>query len=60
MIRSRGRARGRERADATDKWGWGVNKLGWAGQPSLEAGARVRGREEIGRIWIEGLRLDPL
>jgi hypothetical protein len=50
MIRSRGRARGRERADATERLGWGVSEPGRADQSGPSAGARVIWREKSGRI----------
>jgi hypothetical protein len=60
MIKSRMSARARERADATNRLGRAVSEPGRADQPGPAAGARVRGREESSRIWIGGLRLDPL
>jgi hypothetical protein len=50
MIRSRGRVRGRERADATARRGRVVSEPGRAGQPGPAAWARVRGREKGGLI----------
>jgi hypothetical protein len=40
------RSRGRERADATDRRGQGINKPGRADQPGPGAETRMRGREE--------------
>jgi hypothetical protein len=59
MIRSRRRARERERVDATNRRGRGVSEPGRADQPGPVAWARVRGREKSGRLWIRGLRLGP-
>jgi hypothetical protein len=50
----------RAQADAADRRGQGVSEPGRADQPGPGAGARVRGREEGGWIWIRGLRSDPL
>jgi hypothetical protein len=46
MIRSRGRARGPERTDATDRRGRGVSESGRADQLGPAAGAQVRGERE--------------
>jgi hypothetical protein len=44
MIRSHGRARGRERVDATNRRGKSVSEPGQAYQPGPAVGSRVRGR----------------
>jgi hypothetical protein len=46
QIRSRKRARGRGRADATDKRGQGASEPGRTDQPGPEAGTRVKGKKE--------------